>query len=144
MNDLWIGREGDLLHLAGSGIQLPLTGCRYSAGAGTAEVIEDLLTLALESRIPADFFVIINRLERILGEARTYHVRRLGDPVWLGIQPLAGDDTWRALILDGWLESCGSGPEDLSRGRMQLRAPYHPSKLFRGQRAGTAAHQPQW
>ena len=118
MNDLWIGREGDLLHLAGAGILPPLTGCRYSSAGGTGEVVEDMLVLTLESRSPADFSATINRLEHLLAEARTHQERRLGDPIWLAIQPLETDEIWRARILDGWFEMSAGGLADLVRGRM--------------------------
>jgi hypothetical protein len=132
MHDLWLGREGDALHLEGVSVQPPLKGCLIQPGANEAHAITDLLTLTLESATPADLAEVLTTLERHLAAAQLFVERGLGEPVWLGIQLSSSDQAWRAQVLSGNLELGGSGLGDLTRGRLQLRLALTRRDFFEG------------
>jgi len=153
MHDLWIGSEGDVLHLDGASLQPPVRGCQYSPGwaelrRGTpgdaasitsrpsqgmeGERVQDELVIQLESSTPSAFAAVIANLERHLAAAQLFTERGLGAPVWLGIQPLASEEPWRSRVYSGSLDLAGNGLPDLLRGRAQLRLALIRRNAFEG------------
>jgi hypothetical protein len=132
MQDLWLGREGDALHLEGAMMQPPLRGCLYEAGTTDEGIVTDQLTLTLESTAPADFAAVVTGIESHLAAAQLFATRGLGHPVWLGIRPLQESQIWRAQLLSGRLDASGSGQADRLRGRMQLRLSITRQDFFEG------------
>ena len=117
MHDLWLGSEGEALHLDGDLVRLPVRGCQRQVVDG----MQEILTLALEAADPAAFDPLLQAIERLFTAARIQRERGLGLPVCLGAQPRAGGETWRTPLLEGRLEPSGSGVDDRLRGRMQVR-----------------------
>jgi hypothetical protein len=132
MHDLWLGREGDALHLEGVSVQPPLKGCLIVPGRREDGTVTDLLTLTLESATPADLADVLTTLERHLAAAQLFVERGLGEPVWLGIQLSSSDQVWRTQVISGDLELTGSGLGDLTRGRLQLRLALTRKDTFEG------------
>ncbi|MDD5371281.1 MAG: hypothetical protein PHQ40_19545 [Anaerolineaceae bacterium] len=106
------------LVLEGAGSARPFRGARYLPAGGAEEVLEEQIDLLLEDSAPSEIASGMSRLERFLGLARTSFRNQCGRPVYLTVVGAEGEEAWRSLVQDGWVETLGGGR---SRGSLGVR-----------------------
>jgi hypothetical protein len=121
MYTLSLGIEGDLLSLgAGPSYVSPVISSSYQQSVSSSDIVEDLITVSIQSDTVSDLFSFISKLDEIISRGSLFNSRPVVDPSIVIYQQNQSDPVYKSLILSIYYDPLGISVESITAGSLLI------------------------
>jgi hypothetical protein len=122
MHTLSIGIEGNLLKLgADPSYTPPVKSTAYKQSFSNADVIEDIITVSVQSSVPNDLFAFISDLDEVINRVILYQSRPVVSQSVVFYRQNQSDPLYKSFIISIYYEPLGPSVEEITKGSLLIK-----------------------